>query len=309
MNKIFIAFLFSNLSFLQCSYIFEPVIEEVSPVKIFEDAWQVADENYPFFTFKNIDWDVIYQKYYLKAKNTQGDEILIVLHNMLGELKDGHIWFYTNGGKRIKPFYSPRTLKDRKAFSLLVVQKYFDKKLSFAGGKRFFYGILSNNIGYIYISTFKNDRTEWYIDFKNIISRLKNTDGIIIDVRNNEGGSDIVTHYVISFFLQQPIKSPVWVDSQGNKSPEYWINPNKRIKYLKNIVVLQNGTSFSAAEEFVNIMKELPSVTTVGDTTAGGSGAPEDFRIDGGFIIHIPTKALLRYNGEYFENTGISPDI
>lgn len=309
MNRFALGIYTLSLLFLQCSYIFEPDGEEVPPVKIFEDTWQVANNHYPFFAFKNIDWDGLHEMYYAKVQRVQGDEILVLIHDLLGELKDGHVWFYTHGGKRIRPFILPRILKDRKAFSLLVVQRYFKEPLSFAGYKRFYYGILSGNVGYIYISTFERDDTKWYLDFKDIIAKLSNTRGIILDVRQNSGGSDVVTRYIISFFLNQPVESPVWLNARGDTLPRYWINPREDIRYLKPAVVIQNGVCFSAAEEFINVIKELPQVTTVGDTTAGGGGAPEDFIIPGGFTIHISTRAQLGYHGEQIEWNGIPPDI
>ncbi|NOX89811.1 MAG: hypothetical protein GXO77_12370 [Calditrichaeota bacterium] len=307
MSKIVIFIL--SLYFLQCSYIFEPNINEASSVEIFEDTWQIADNNYPFFTFKNIDWDALHEKYYSKVQQVREDEILVLIHDLLGELKDGHVWFYTRGGKRIRPFVLPRVLKDQKAFSLLVVQQYFNEPLSFAGNKRFYYGILSGNIGYIYISTFERNHTKWYFDFKDIIVKLRNTRGVILDVRQNGGGSDIVTNYIVSFFLNQSMESPLWIDARGDTLSRHWINPNEGIHYFKPTVILQNGGCFSAAEGFINIIKELPQVTTVGDTTAGGGGAPEDFNIAGGFTIRISTKAQLGYNGEHIEWNGIPPDI
>ncbi len=41
---------------LGCSYLMQPETAEVSSFAVFKEAWQVADENYPFFSFKNIQW-------------------------------------------------------------------------------------------------------------------------------------------------------------------------------------------------------------------------------------------------------------
>ncbi len=309
MKKTIIGLVALSLFLWRCSYLFDPEIEGESPIVIFNDAWQAAGENYPYFAFKRIDWNTVRQRYSARAQSARGDQVLALLHDLLGELKDGHAWFYTRGGKLIKPFTPPRAIKDRKAFSLLTVQQYFPTELASAGNSRFFYGILPGNIGYIYISTFINDQTNWYVEFTNIISRLKDTRGIILDVRHNGGGSDLVANYIVSVFLDQPIEGPLWIDSQGNPLPRHPIPPNPKRRYLRPLALLQNGVCFSAAEGFINVMRELPRVTTIGDTTAGGSGAPEDFRIAGGFIIHIPTKAQLNYNGEYIEWNGLAPDV
>lgn len=279
------------------------------PATVIEEAWQVTAEQYPYFTLKNIDWNAIHASYEARAKATRGDEILVLLRDLLGELRDGHVWFYTSGGMTVKTFTPPRVVKDRNAFSLAVVQHYFDNPLNSAGKSRIFYGALPGNIGYLYMTTFKRDESRWYFDLANVIADLGATRGLILDVRQNGGGSDVISNYLVSFFLEQPIATPPVVDARGDTLPRGLNYPVMKGRYLKPVIVLQNGVCFSATEGFINVIRQVPTVRTLGDTTAGGTGAPQDFPIAGGFVLHISTRAELNYQGGYIEKYGLVPDI
>jgi C-terminal processing protease CtpA/Prc len=56
-------------------------------------------------------------------------------------------------------------------------------------------------------------------------------------------------------------------------------------------------------------MKHIPTVTAVGDTTAGASGAPQLYALPSGREIRISTKNIPRYDGLPIEWNGIIPDI
>ena len=77
-------------------------------------------------------------------------------------------------------------------------------------------------------------------------------------------------------------------------------------------MVLINGSTFSAGEFTTEILKQLPQVTTVGDTTGGGSvgGGDESlYYLPSGKSIEIGFIDIRRYDGLPWEWLGIAPDI
>jgi len=80
---------------------------------------------------------------------------------------------------------------------------------------------------------------------------------------------------------------------------------------------LINGSTFSAGELCTEIMKQLPNVTAVGDTTGGGSAGSQDnppnargeYYLPSGKMIYIGTIDLRRYDGLPWEWRGVPPDI
>jgi len=87
--------------------------------------------------------------------------------------------------------------------------------------------------------------------------------------------------------------------------------------YTKPVVVLINGLTISAGESTAEILKQLPNVIAVGDTTSGGGGCASDhtiqaigeFRLPHRLIIFVPTGYFKRYDGSHLEWNGVSPDI
>ncbi len=271
----------------------------------FNSAWQIANKYYPFFKFKKINWDSLYTVYKPQAEAARGDEIYNVLYQMFRELKDGHIEILTEGGFPVMTYEWPRDI-DRKAFSSIVVSKYFSKPLILAGEDKFDYEITDNNIGYVYISTFSDGDGNWYKDFGKIMEYFHNTKGIIVDVRNNDGGNSNSEDYIISRLIEKPIKDIWYTYSVANS---LIINPVDSPGYLKSVVVLINGASFSAAETFPELLRQSPNVTLIGDTTGGGGGINDFYTLPSGKRLQIAFGYNIRFDGTMIEWNGVLPDI
>jgi C-terminal processing protease CtpA/Prc len=74
------------------------------------------------------------------------------------------------------------------------------------------------------------------------------------------------------------------------------------------VVILANRHTFSAANNFVQVMKSLPQVTIIGDRTGGGSGLPFTYNLPNGWNIRLSASPMLDAEGNDTE-WGIDPDI
>lgn len=279
-----------------------------------EAAWSWVDSLYPILEMKRIDWDGVHAQYRPLAEAAWGDEFYQILHDMLAVLEDGHLYFQTPGGGVVFPHIPRRLLRDRRSFSPYLMRNYFDRRLRLAGGETIEYEILPDNIGYIRIATFDPD----YMmdDLPEVMEFVRNSTGLIIDVRNNNGGQRENVAEVVSRFIESPL---TWMQGfeQDGVPFEPWppIEPDDRhYRYDKPVVVLANGASISGGEIFPEVMKQLPLVTVVGDTTAGAGCndrdvTPGDLVLPSGKRIHIPTGCLMRYDGIPIEWNGVLPDI
>jgi len=79
----------------------------------FEYAWHVADTIYPYMEFKNINWDSIYTVYYARAQAFNDPAHLI--HDLLSELKDGHVFYHDKNGNMVYVYVPKRIQKDENA--------------------------------------------------------------------------------------------------------------------------------------------------------------------------------------------------
>jgi hypothetical protein len=280
----------------------------------FESVWNRVNDVYPFLDFKKINWDSIYSVYRPLAEEARGDEFYLVLDDLLAELKDGHVYYHTDGGGAIYPFYPSRHFKDRHSYSPFVVRRYFNNELRLTRSESAEYGITTDNIGYLFLSDFHGG----YLadEFPEIISYLRNTKGLIIDIRQKRGGDYQTVLSIIRWFLMSPLGPPK-LYILGHLLEQPMIEPQSNFIYDKPIYVLINGSTFSAGEVTTEILKQLPNVTAIGDTTGGGgvasSNSPSEARgeylLPSGKLVYIGTGYITRYDDQPFEWNGIPPDI
>lgn len=88
----------------------------------------------------------------------------------------------------------------------------------------------------------------------------------------------------------------------------YYYNPadQGRIMWGKPVVVLCNRSTFSAANNFVSVMKTLPNVRIVGATTGGGSGMPFSSELTNGWGIRFSGSPVRDPQGRLTE-FGVDP--
>jgi C-terminal processing protease CtpA/Prc len=75
------------------------------------------------------------------------------------------------------------------------------------------------------------------------------------------------------------------------------------------VVVLTSRLTSSSAESFVMYMRELPSVTIVGDTTGGGTGSPVFRELPNGWTYRLSTAYAETADKKVVDMKGIIPDV
>jgi len=127
-------------------------------------------------------------------------------------------------------------------------------------------------------------------------------DGLVIDVRDNGGGS--TTDHLLTVLCQP--RHAITVPRRGG--PGYPQDRRVYATWQKPIVVLCNQNSYSNAEIFSHAIKELGRGQLVGVQTAGGVISTGGARIlDVGFI-RTPFRAWFLLDGEDMELNGAMPD-
>jgi len=312
--KYFLAIIIFSMVY-SCSDMLVTSPESNMNVRDIEAAWQRINSVYPFLKLKKINWDSLHTIYISRAENARGDEIYLVLRDMLYELKDGHVYYKTEGGGEVYPYYPARYFKDRYSYSPFVVRKYFDRELKLTDSKKVEYEIFQNNIGYIFLSDFGKD----YLikEFPAVMEYVKNTKGLIIDIRQKKGGLYENVHAVVSRFITTSLPKPkfYFLNKLVEQTPFQPISSS--LIYRNPVVVLINGSTFSAGELTTEILKQLPNVTAVGDTTGGGGAASSDnapetageYKLPSGKTICVGSGYVERYDGKTYEWIGVPPDV
>lgn len=262
----------------------------------FEALWTVLDEHYCFFKEKGVDWDAVHDKYVRRVgPEMTREELFKVCSDMLDELRDGHVNltspFNTSYYRRWWSDY-PQNFSKR-----LIEESYFNFNYRQTGG--LMYGLLNENIGYIYYGSFSSPVGEGNLD--NILYFLSAAQGLIIDVRDNGGGNLTNVEKLVARFITEPTIVGYISHKTGPGHDEFSepraiiYNPADlgRIRWAKPIIVLANRSTFSAANNFVSVMKLLPGVRVVGATTGGGSGVPFSSEIPCGWSVRFSACSML----------------
>jgi hypothetical protein len=282
-----------------------------SPLVNFESCWQILDENYCFFDYKQIDWDAIHDKYAAMIHDeTDERELFQILSSMTHELQDGHVnviakYFYSAYDGWFQP-YPPN-------FDWSVIQNYYKQGARAGDYDEIRYACLADNrIGYIYYGSFNESILE--SELNKIFETFKTCKAIIVDVRDNGGGSLTNSDRFASRFLDKKTLCGYIQHKTGKGHHDFskpyplYLEPSRGDLWLKPVILLTNRRCFSAANNFVSKMRVLPNVQTLGGSTGGGSGFPFMSELPNGWRIRFSTSPILDINRQQTE-LGIEPDI
>ncbi|MDL2265707.1 S41 family peptidase [Parabacteroides sp. OttesenSCG-928-G21] len=280
-----------------------------TPRENFESLWRIIDENYCYFDYKDVDWNEVYDRYSRQVSDTLDQyELFDLLGKMLAELKDGH----TN---LISSFNISRYWKwyeDYPAnFSSDIKKKYLGENYRIAGGMEYT-KLKEDQIGYMYYGSFSSGIGDTNLD--HILYFFKDCKGLIIDIRDNGGGSLAYSDRIAARFLNEKILTGYIQHKTGKGHNDFsdpypvYLEPSSRLKWLRPVVILTNRHCYSAANDFVQKMKLLPQVVIIGDQTGGGSGFPFNSELPNGWGIRFSSSPMLDVDKQHTE-FGIEPDI
>lgn len=294
---------------LGCEETFLKDSPQNDPHSNFEQMWQTLDRKYAFFPLKKLDWDSVYQAFEPRIyPEMSKEELFAVLDSMLYLLEDGHV-------NLISEFNVSRNWQwyldypDNFNYQL-VEREYLQRGYRIAGGLE--YTILPDNIGYIYYGSFSSGFT--IENLNQVLSFLKDTKGLIFDVRDNGGGSLNNAFALAQRFAteSEAVIYRYYKTGPGHlefdKSVTVSLSPSSQVNYQKPVAVLTNRRVYSAANTFAGIMSTYEHVKLIGDTTGGGGGLPVDYELPIGWTYRFSGTREFTAEGQELE-LGIPPDI
>lgn len=262
----------------------------------FDALWTVVDQHYCFFKEKDVDWEAMRTKYSQRVYNGMTSQMLFeVCSDMLAELRDGHVnlsapfatSYYTKWWSDYPQNYDER----------LVEQYYLGFGCRHLGSVQ--YEILNENIGYISYPTFETGLGDGNLDA--ILSYFSLCKGLIIDVRNNGGGALTNAEDLACRLTDERFLAGYMINKTGpghdqlSKPFEYYYTPAAapHLLWTKPVVVLTNRSTFSAANNFVSLVKYFPNVKICGARTGGGSGIPLTMEMPCGWSVRMSSVSVL----------------
>ncbi len=310
-KKIYLFFIVSVFALSSCEYlIFEKDLASSEAIENFNYLWTECDEKYSYFDLKEIDWDAVKEKYSAKIyKGMSDDSLFNVLGAMLSELRDDHTNLISDFNiSRFGVTYLGQDNFDWR----IIVDNYLGQDYYMSGP--FKHGFLQNKeIGYIRFPAFTGTVSEKNLDF--VLTRYKDTKGIILDLRENGGGTVTDVFNLLSRFVDEKTLTNYSRIKNGpghndfSEAEEVYVEPFDGIRYTKKIAMLTDRGTYSAGSFTSLAAKAIPNIVLIGDTTGGGLGLPNGGQLPNGWTYRFSvTQALTLDKSPDYEN-GVPPDI
>ncbi|TQK06870.1 S41 family peptidase [Herbaspirillum sp. SJZ107] len=184
----------------------------------------------------------------------------------------------------------------------------------------FVFKTLPGNVAYVALNSFGDDRAA--DAFLAAFDRIAASSALVIDLRNNSGGSSNVGYRVLATLAGQPFQTSRWETRDYRPSYRAWQHtmpnygepapawPNDAAHaYRKPVAVLISSATYSAAEDFSVAFDAMGRGIIAGEATGGSTGMPLFLRLPGGGIARICTKADTYPDGRKWVGKGIQPSL
>jgi C-terminal processing protease CtpA/Prc len=247
-----------------------------------------------------------------KLKNTCGKKleradtvfgVAAVIADMLTHLENLHVWVKA-GDDWLPGFSRPRPLNANwKATEKIV------GPLTKAGNN--FHWSRKGDLGYLNIHGLMDQDLPGQVD--QALESLKDTKGLIVDLRFNGGGDELLARKVAGRFVD---KERIYSLNQYRSGPKHSqlgekleraFGPRGAWQYQKPVVVLWGRKTFSSAESMALMFAQCPQVTTMGDYTGGSSANPRRIELSCGITVNLPRWLDMDPKGNPIEHVGVKP--
>jgi RNA polymerase sigma factor (sigma-70 family) len=280
----------------------------------FDELWTSMDRNYSYFTLRpDVDWARLRDEYRPKAvKAKSADELAAVLGEMLGRLKDGHVWIEMPGGKVVGTHRTEWKYNGNRKVVLAQLSDVTECGEYAVVGKT-----KPDGFGYLLLTRQSAATPELAAKAAAAIEKLADAPGFVIDLRVANGGSEPLAQEIARLFCEKKVVYAKSRYRNGSGHDEFTedypreLPPAKSGKpYLKPVVCLLGPGCVSSGEGFAKMLAALPHVTTVGLPTRGSSGNPAPAEVgDTGLTVYFSRWVDLLPDGTPTEGSGVKPAV
>lgn len=162
--------------------------------------------------------------------------------------------------------------------------------------------ILPGNIGYIRLDSFISSKAN--SEMRDALRKVENTDGLILDLRNNPGGLLSNAIEIANMFLERGVIVST-IDADGYKQSTF--SSNRPINKQPMVVLINKGSA-SASEILSGALKDNGRAKLVGQRSFGKGLVQAINRLDDGSGINVTIARYLTPNDTDIHKHGINPD-
>jgi len=171
--------------------------------------------------------------------------------------------------------------------------------------------ILPGNVGYLKFNSFQDASIAGPTAVA-AMNFLAHTDALIIDLRDNGGGSPSLIQLITTYFFEGSEHLNSFYYREADQTKQFWTLthvPGEKLTET-DIYVLTSSRTFSGAEEFSYNLRNLERAVIVGETTGGGAHPVAPYVINNNFIVRVPFgRAVNPITETNWEGTGVEPHV
>jgi hypothetical protein len=295
-----------------------------NPVTNYNYFVNFIKENYGLFPYKNVNWDSL-GKYYSNfvSDTTSSDSLFYTMSRLAAKLRDKHFWidneryaYNYSIGKVVKTSQMDSIFASRKILKNtdLIKSKYLGNNFESSGINDFIFGKIDNDIGYVSFNWFDKDVKKVDAEMVKILRNLKECQSLIIDIRNNIGGTDSSALTVANHLIEMDRCYQISRIRKSNydysyTEPKLWYTSHCKEAYNKPLIILINRYTISAAEAFSLALKGQSHIIFMGEPTAGAFSDAEDKYLPNGWHFAYSIGVWTDCNEVLWEEKGIQPDV
>jgi carboxyl-terminal processing protease len=144
-------------------------------------------------------------------------------------------------------------------------------------------------------------------EFERAISDLRDTPGIVLDLRGNPGGLGIMAMGLAGWFVSEEGQVLGTMLGRDSKT-QFEINPRLE-PYTGKLAILVNGSSASTSEILAQGLKDLGRARIFGTRTMGAALPSEVIQLPDGDRFQYPEANYTSFKGRVLEGNGVEPDV
>jgi len=312
-----------------------------TPGAVFDVFWHTFAEHYPFFAMKGVDWETVGESGRKSiTEETTPEELFGILRDAIAPLEDVHVSLTAGEFGRVS-FAKPDPelggmnqtseafpiLEQRFARALEIIESNY-----LVGGLRSFcnghlrFGELAGGVGYLYL-----DQEGGYIDepgfeatlevfeaaLDTVFTALDGAPGLVLDVRKNYGGSDILSLALASRLTPNEYLAYAKAARSDPADPTRFTPRQDRLVpaasrpgFFGPVAQLTGPYTISAGETLTQaLMGREPHITRIGQSTQGVFSDVQNRQLPNGWSMGLPNEIFFTEDGRYFDGPGIPPDL
>ncbi len=267
------------------------------PLEIYRMSWEFTRDTYQDRTFHGQDWRIWEHRFDGKLSTTA--DALSAVALMLASLDDRNSRL-RSADQTASLMFSTRT--EAIEFSATGTAQSTSRTVQ---AQR-----LQDNVGYIAITNLDDPKVAGEV--RKAVEEMKTADGVILDLRGNQGGSDSEVPALAGLFVKPGTETGTLITPGGTEKTRAEA-PGPVVQSAlppdKPVVVLVDRNTASSAESLAGSLRESRRAVLVGEKTYGKGGVQMPRLLPGGSMVLVVGAEHADLQGNIYTGAGLQPDV